>query len=461
MIPKQYSVEKELFEIPHLGKSLIYAPLRRTVLWVDKGVVHLLCDLRDGIPVDLDRHGKTIARLQRLRIIREFHGGEIKEREKGKKEAIDYHQAFLPVNLTLFLTSDCNMECRYCYGDGGDRPETLPLEIGRDAIDLLFLNAAKSGIQEVHLGFHGGGEPILKRKKLLQLVDHARKLSDRRRIRLQLGLSTNAVMSRQSAQWVAENITQLNVSFDGHPEVQNHQRPMKNGTNSYFQVKETLHYWDQRSKKYSIRGTISSYSQGDIPLIVGHIVDHFQPASIQLEPMFESRRAIRHGLKPPEAKAFVDGFLLACRMAEQKGIVLHFSGSHFPGIKETFCGIGWKNWAITPEGKVTSCFEVLSEEDQRADHFLYGRYVSGKGFQFDMEKIAALRRMSSEEAEGCRHCFAKFHCAGDCRAKVLFRKSEESMPGAGRCEIIQGIVKGKLLEQLSLNSEGDGAYVKE
>ena len=448
---KSYFVEKELFEIPCQGESLIYAPLLKTVIWADKGLVNLLCDLQEGKPVDDAGNEKTISRLRRLKILRDSPSEEKSPAETER----DYQQPFLPANLTLFLTSDCNLACRYCYGDGGDRQTTMPLEVGMEAIDLMFLNAAKSGARQVQLGFHGGGEPIVKRGRLVELVEHARKLSNRRRIGLQIGISTNGVMSRQSAEWVAANITQLNVSFDGPPEVQNRQRPFKNGAASYGRVKSTLRFWESRRKRYSIRGTITRCSQGRIPEIVGHLVEHFQPNSIHLEPMFFSRRADGHHLEPPEAQPFVHGFLQAARMLEPKGVPLHFSGSSFPETKRTFCGIGWKNFAVTPEGEVTSCFEVLSRGDGRADRFIYGHYVSGKGFQLDVEKIAALRRMSDEEPDYCRNCFAKFHCAGDCRAKGAALTDRNGHQGAGRCDIIRGIIKGKLLEQLSIGEEGE------
>lgn len=457
MMRKSHFVEKELFEIPCHGESLIYAPLLKTVILADKGLVNLLCDLQEGKPLDEAGHEKTITRLRRLRILRDSSDKGTKAAGKGK----DYQQPFLPTSLTLFLTADCNLGCRYCYGDGGDRLTTMALDVGMEAIDLLFLNAAKSGARQVHLGFHGGGEPILKRETLVKLVEHARKLSNRRKIGLQIGLSTNGVMSRKSAEWVAANITQLNVSFDGTPEVQNLQRPLKNGAASYNRVKTTLRFWESKKKRYSIRGTISRYSQDKIPEIVGHLVMHFQPHSIHLEPMFFSRRADRNQLQLPEAQAFVCGFLQAAKILEPKGIPLYFSGSSFPETKPTFCGIGWKNFAVTPEGEVTSCFEVLSQEDGRAARFIYGRYVPGKGFQLDPERIAALRRLSDEEPDYCRNCFAKFHCAGDCRAKGVALADKNGYHGAGRCEIIRGIIKGKLLEQLSIAEEGDEVHGKQ
>ncbi len=453
ILPARFRLEEELFEIPHRGDSLVYAPLRKAVVYGGKGLVNLLVDLQEGRPVDGAVHGRTLRRLRRLGILDDDRSPRRSRQEKNK----DYRQPFQPTTLTLFLTSDCNLGCPYCYGDGGDRAAAMPVELGLEAIDLLFLNAARAGAKQVQLGFHGGGEPMLKKARLVRLTDHAQMLAERRRIGLQTGLSTNGVMPPRAAAWVADRIDHLNVSFDGPPEVQNRQRPLKSGAPSYHRVKATLDYWDDRHKAYGIRSTVTRESQARIPEMVVHVQERFRPRSIHLEPMFPSARAMRHRWEAPEPEPFVEGFLRAAKILESGGIPLHFSGSSFPELKKAFCGIGWRNFAVTPAGEVTSCFEVLSGADGRADRFIYGRHVAGKGFVLDPEKIEALRRLSDTEPDECRNCFAKYHCAGDCRAKAAVRSGREDGRVPGRCEIIRGIIKGRLLEQLGLPTQGEGS----
>ena len=448
----QYQTEKELFEIPHNGDAIIYAPLKRALFSANKNFVNFLCDMQAGVPVDVPGNKDTINRLKKLGIIHEKL--ELIENSTAKKTDKDYSQPFLPRNLTLFLTSDCNLACRYCYGGGGDKRVNMPLEMAMDAIDFLFLNGAKSGTRQVHLGFHGGGEPVLRLRAMKRLVEHARRLSENRGIALTLGLTTNGVMTRDAARWVLENIDQLNVSFDGPEDIQNYQRPMKNGGDSFKRIAQTLRLWDAGEKRYNLRGTITQFSQDRIPEIVSCYLENFRPAGIHLEPMFFSSRAEKARINGPDHDSFVKGFAKAAKLAEKKGIDLHFSGHRFPKICNTFCGIGWKNFAVTPEGNVTSCFEVLAEEDRRSETFFFGKYVKNKGFRIDQRKIAALRSLSETKLPFCDNCFAKFHCAGDCRAKGLYLNEISDFQGGGRCDIIRALTRFRLIEQLNLD-EGE------
>ncbi len=454
MNKKALFIEKELFEIPYKGGSIIYAPLKNVVFLANKNLVNLMCDLQDAIPVDLESNKKVIGRLKRL--------GIVQHKPIPKKNidpvAKDYDQPFLPTNLTLFLTSDCNLACRYCYGGGGEKKISMPLEIAYEAVDMLFLHAARGRSREVHLGFHGGGEPMLRLNDMKKIVDSARSLSRNRNIGLQIGLTTNGAMSSAAAEWIADNVDQLNVSFDGLEEVQNYQRPMKNGSESFARVTKSMQFWDSKKKKYNVRGTITRFSQDRIPELVSYITDNFDPVSIHLEPMFCSARADNNELNPPDTASFVSGFLEAERIAQKKGIELYFSGKKFPNVTNNFCGIGWKNLAVTPEGNVTSCFEVLTEEDHRARIFFYGRYVPSKGFHLDMKKISSLRKLSEQQFSFCQGCFAKFHCAGDCRAKGLYRDGVDKFQGTGRCGIIREITKAKLFEHLSIPKEGEACH---
>jgi uncharacterized protein len=443
---KQFWVEKEIFEIPYGGDSIIYAPLRKVVFLANKNLVNLICDIEDGGAINVNGNKNTITRLKKLGIIHERPEASVLKTEHAQ----DYDQPFWPANITLFLTSDCNLACLYCYGGGGDKKVNMPIEMGLDAIDLLFLNAAKSGAKQVHLGFHGGGEPVLRLRAMKRLVDHARQLSRNRKVGLTLGLTTNAVMSREAAFWVADNIDQLNISFDGPEDIQNYQRPMKNGGDSFKRVVGTLKTLETKEKKYNIRATVTQFSQDRIPEIVGFFTDNFMSTGVHVEPMFFSPRATKCKIKEPDKNSFTKGFLEGAKIAEKKGIPFYFSGDRFPKISTTFCGIGWKNFAVTPEGNVTSCFEVLSQEDPRSSIFFFGKYIPNKGFSLDHNKIIAIRKMSKKEFPFCRNCFAKFHCAGDCRAKGLYLNDISEFQGGGRCDIIQEITRVKLIEQLNL-----------
>ena len=79
------------------------------------------------------------------------------------------------MHLTLHLTARCNMRCRYCYAaphEGGD----MTFETARAAVAL-----AVDTMQREHPGqsvgvIFFGGEPLLKRDLIAQIVNHCRRI---------------------------------------------------------------------------------------------------------------------------------------------------------------------------------------------------------------------------------------------------------------------------------------------
>ncbi len=440
----QYHLENELFQIDVGREWIVYAPLKRIAFRANGLLVNLLCDIQDGVAIDPESCGEALAKLQECGVLAATHE---ESPSRGVRDLSE--EPFQPVNLTLFLTSDCNLACRYCYGDGGARRASMPMSVGLAAIDVLFRNARRKGAHKVHLGFHGGGEPTLRMDTLKRLVRHARRLAHEHKIDLALGLTSNGVMPEEAARWIACNIHQLNISLDGPGAMQDFQRPMRNGAGSSERVARTLRILEEQGTPYHLRGTVTRISEERIPEIVSYLTGKFSPASIQLEPMFSSSRAEKAGIGKPDEGSFVRGFLAAGEIARKKGIRLHFSGDRFPAISSRFCSIGWETFAVTPEGRATACFEVLREEDSRSKIFFFGTFSDGHGFSFQPDRIRHLRVLSETELPHCRDCFAKFHCAGDCRAKGLYPDSRATeVQGTSRCRIIQALTKARLVELL-------------
>lgn len=444
-----YRIATELFAVRGHHGSLIYAPLLGMACTADGRLMNAICDLRENKPPSRDYAAQYDQLLSMGFITR--NPGTVPTRKPPSQEPA---APFLPCEVTLFLTADCNLSCRYCYGNGGSRSEIMQEEIALAAVDLLFDNAEKTGRQEVRISFHGGGEPTLEFKRIQHLVTHARRMGERRSIRTEFGLTSNGFINPQAARWIIDNIDHINISFDGPADIQDFQRPTRQSQGSFATVSQTLQLLDAADKQYCIRGTITRYSENRIPEIADYITGNHKVHTIQFEPMFSVGRAVTSAVAAPEPERFIQGYLAAEEVCRQAGVTLKFSGHRFPRTSRTFCSIGQKNFAVTPEGLVTSCFEVLEKIDQRSDIFFFGTYRNGS-FHFDRDKITALRKLSETLPEYCRHCFAQYHCTGDCRGKGLYLGTADAYRGGGRCTIIQGLIKEKLFTYFTETSQGE------
>jgi len=120
-------------------------------------------------------------------------------------------------------------------------------------------------------------------------------------------------MSSANAEWIAKNIDDINISFDGPRDIQDFQRPTRRDTGSFKTVCNSLDILKKNKKRFHFRGTITDYSQDRMPEIV-EFFSKFNPIGIQLEPMFISTRSIKTDIKNPDDQAFVNGFIEAEKM---------------------------------------------------------------------------------------------------------------------------------------------------
>ncbi len=82
------------------------------------------------------------------------------------------------MHLTLHLTARCNLRCRYCYADpheGGD----MTFETARAAIDVALADPAHRSRKKALGVVFFGGEPLLRRDLIRQVIRHCQELEQR------------------------------------------------------------------------------------------------------------------------------------------------------------------------------------------------------------------------------------------------------------------------------------------
>ncbi len=142
----------------------------------------------------------------------------------------------LPINhATLFVTQDCNMRCPYCYADGGGYGGggSMSEETALRAVDWLLKQAGDS--KHIGVSFFGG-EPLLNFALVENVVAHVRRKAGDSRD-LEFGMTTNAsLLDDRTLDFLAANKFKICASVDGPRHIQNRNRPLKNGQDSYDTV---------------------------------------------------------------------------------------------------------------------------------------------------------------------------------------------------------------------------------
>lgn len=155
---------------------------------------------------------------------------------------------FFVTNLDIDVTEACNLACVYCfkselYG------QYMTLNTMKRTFEWLLM--ASGTADEVNCNFMGG-EPTMRWQAIKSFVPWARRRAERERKRVTFSMTSNMTLwDEEMCQFVDQYGFGLLMSIDGCPEVQDEQRPARNGR----PVSDTVAKWAQRMLKTRPRAT--------------------------------------------------------------------------------------------------------------------------------------------------------------------------------------------------------------
>lgn len=419
----------ELFLLPYEDdKYCLYAPLNRYVAVVNAQAAEAVRRYQQT--------GEKGLSARQMGIIDKLKADGILADEDPKPPLFPDDYEFRPFEVTLFLTSRCNLRCRYCYADAGHKEIDMTWDVAGAAIDLAAENAGWLGHTSFCVGFHGGGEPTMAWQMLTRCVQYARSKAETMGLDVELFAATNGFISKPKRQYLAEHFTNINVSMDGPQDIQDYNRPTVHQGGSFDAVRDALTYFNDAGLPFGIRTTITRSSVGRMVEIVEYLHSQFNFIYLQMEPVWLCGRCVRSEDPPPDDDEFIDNFIKAFKRGHELGIQVTYSGARLDALTSKFCAAPGDSFTVLPEGIVTSCYEVTEPSDPKAKIFHFGSYKAETGgFDFDLQRLEALRKLTVNNLPFCEDCFCKWHCAGDCLSKAFDLTRSVTHCGTSRCKI--------------------------
>jgi uncharacterized protein len=434
---------QELFVIPHGGDYILYAPFEEALFLVNEAAVSALRDVKHGVRRLADRSPAFFQHLLDSGVVHEGARHPAPRARPPRREVFD------PDGVTLLLTTGCTMRCLYCYSSGGDAPRTMPWDTARRAIDWIVDHVSARGRTRFFLNFHGGGEVTTAGELLRRCVEYGRERARVRGLEIRVESGLNGVMSGAMLDWVIRNLDGATVSLDGLPDVHDLQRPLAAGGGSFERVSAALKEMDARGFRYAIRTTVTRLGLDRLADSVELMSGTFGARTIQVEPFFPVGRALEEGLQPVDPDAFVREYREARRRARAHGKELKYSGARLDTLSNVFCKASGQSFAVTPDGFATSCYEVADPGDPRSELFFFGRLDAQSRFAFDAGRLSALRALVVENKPFCKNCFCKWHCAGDCPAKLALSGDPLDPSRSPRCHVNRELTRDQLEDRLT------------
>lgn len=419
---------------------VFYAPLRRTA-WIGNDAARRVIErLRRGERWRFTwRDNKLVEFLDRLGLFR-----DTPDQEPLSPPVSPWQ----PTRLTLLLTTNCTLRCRYCYASAGDRlTNDMTIETAVRGIDWIAGNAVAIGASMIKIFLHGGGEPTANWPVLVGATTQARRRAAEHGLQSQITLATNAVLDTAKVDWIVANLDGMTVSFDGLPVVHDRNRRLANGAPSSGYVLKTLRRLDEREFSYGIRSTVTADAIASLPDSIEFIYKNCRPTMVQVEPVYQFGRG--EGAESAETEEFIHAYRAAQQRARELGGNLAMSPVRIGALTDHFCEATKGSFCLTTSGNVTSCYEVFAEDLPWASHFFFARLNQRGGYEIDEDVLNKLQEQSVHKRRYCRDCFARWDCAGDCYHKALMANGEGEIKGTGRCRIIRELSKDMLLDRIA------------
>lgn len=338
--------------------------------------------------------------------------------------------------MCLHVAHDCNMTCKYCFGDKGAFEgvrSLLSLETGKKAIDFLLEHSGTR--RNLEIDFFGG-EPLMNFEVVKSLVAYGREAEKVYGKNIRFTITTNGLLLDDvKADFINKNMDNVILSIDGRPSVNDNMRRTVNDKGTYDIITENyVRFVEKRKGTYYVRGTFTRENL-DFSEDVKHLADKgFKNVSIEpvvTDPSFSY--ALQEDDKEKILKEYdkLTDLYLDYAKEGKKFEFFHFNVDMNQGpcvVKRVSgCGAGTEYVAVSPEGDIYPCHQFVGNQDFKLgnlndDHFENNRYDEfNKAHIYNKEK--------------CRECWAKFYCSGGCHANAYHMNHDILEPYELGCEL--------------------------
>lgn len=312
------------------------------------------------------------------------------------------------MDVSLALTHDCNLACRYCYA-GAKRPGAMSWDTATAALAFAFgFNAPR-----LQLGFFGG-EPLLAWDLLRRCSEHAEALAAERGVDLRKTVTTNAtLLTAERVDWLQVHAFYPAISLDGDRAMHERTRPFADGRSSYDACIRGLRLALARFPEIEVIVVPDPCSVLRLAAGVRHLVEVERVRRISVSPNLYATwdAAAQAGLQ--RGFEALGDLYLECYRAGRPIALNVIDSKVITRLKDGYacrdrCNFGEREVAVAPSGRLYPCERLIG--DDRDLRMCIGDVQHG----FDEAKRQqVLARRGNVDAE-CLTCGYRRRCMNWC-----------------------------------------------
>ncbi|NLC26092.1 MAG: thioether cross-link-forming SCIFF peptide maturase [Fastidiosipila sp.] len=321
--------------------------------------------------------------------------------------------------MCLNICHDCNMRCSYCFAESGqygsDSRSSMSAKTGMRAVD--FLIDASGPRRNLDIDFFGG-EPLMNWEVVKELVAYCEEQGPAHGKNIRLTITTNALLLNETKiNYLNRHFKNVVLSCDGTAENHDRMRRDAGGNKTFDRIAANIRKFVavRGGKEYYIRGTFTRHNLDfvDDVLALAALGKNVSIEPVVAEPEFEY--SIREEDLPQVMRSYENlAFALQADKEASKINFFHFNlqTGHDPCIYKRLkgCGAGSEYCAVTPEGYIYPCHQLVGETMHRIGRLTEDGYIT------EPEQQSAFSEYLMPNREPCNSCWARYHCGGGCAA---------------------------------------------
>jgi len=315
--------------------------------------------------------------------------------------------------LVFVPTRACNLLCRYCdFDSNAPSAATLTSEVACRALDFAVEKQLQNGQKLLVIHFFGG-EPLLAREFVDELVHYARAVCASSGIKPLFEVTTNGVIDDRYLSFVGDYFDRVVVSFDGSRLFQDHYRPLANGGGSFDAVDHAIRSLSRYPTDLSLRLCATSETVVDLQEIVRRVCSDYDIDHLDIEPLCSNPSSDAAGLKTPDPCDFAREFLAAAKIASSSGVQLHYGPAAIGEAIVSCCPVGTDALVVMPDNSISACYLPPDRWQGVGLDFSLG-YVSTESGVHLLPGAQIRVRKTVLSKPRCERCFCRWSCAGGC-----------------------------------------------
>lgn len=344
--------------------------------------------------------------------------------------------------LTLMISQECNLRCKYCYGKDGEYSNRgkMDFSIAKKAINY-FVDQAPA--DRLSICFFGG-EPLLNFGLMKEVVAYVREIEKKTNKKFTFSMTTNATLiSEEIRAFIEENKISITVSIDGAREMNDANRFYANKYGTYADIKNNI----ADITTYMIARATIAPPNLDVSKSITHLAEEFGFRSVAWAEADNLLSEEDYKLIKKTTLALIDKLERLIKDGQYELVKKYHSFMNLlkkfdsDGIRSKGCGAGSNLMAVDIDGKIYPCHRFVGQE-----MFIIGDVMDDKKENADLYSVIDLINF-----EKCQTCIARSVCGGGCINENYCSTESINEPSEKHCKFRIEIVDRMLEVYIGLD----------